>query len=114
MFSHARKIIRSVCRNSFQTLLGILSVRRVEPHSLCLDRHPNPFQFSPLVHCSGNFLPVDSSADSCGPSPGQSLGFAALQLVVNEDYEKRVIVASFPSCSIWRMFWQAESFSESQ
>lgn len=85
MFSHARKIMRSVCRNSFQTLLGILSSRRVKPHSLCLDSHPNPFQLSPLVHCSGNFLPVDSSADSRGPSPGQSLGLAALQLLVNKD-----------------------------
>lgn len=89
MFSHARKIIRSVCRNSFQTSLGILSGRRDEPLSLCLDSHPNPFCLSPLVHCSGSFLPVDSSANSCGPSPGQSLGFAALQLLVKKDYEKK-------------------------
>lgn len=32
---------------------------------------------------------MDSSADSCGPSPGQSLGFAALQLLVKKVYEKK-------------------------
>lgn len=88
MFSHARKIM-SVCRNSFQTLLSILSGRTDEPFSLRLVSYPNPFCLSPLVHCSGSFLPVDSSADSCGPSPGQSPGLAALQLLVKKDYEKK-------------------------
>lgn len=32
---------------------------------------------------------MDSSAVSCGPPPGQSLGLSALQLLVKNDYEKK-------------------------